>query len=191
MGEKKLTVTQGGTQTCDLANDLPCSNQLSYWVTWQLSGQIRVLNAELPGIQSKQISSWYIQWGGCSECEAQGAWHSDINMLQTWPSDLSLSQIRKKEIRRKKWGKRNWQWLREGLDSTTWQMACHALTNWATESLGNSVAEFKYLRLSCQGSSQSGYQPGMFDGEGAASAKCEAHDTQILTSSRPDSQTVA
>ena len=92
MGEKKLTVTQGGTQTCDLANDLPCSNQLSYWVTWQLSGQIRVLNAELPGIQPKQISSWYIQWGGCSEREAQGAWHSDINMLQTWQSDLSLSQ---------------------------------------------------------------------------------------------------
>ena len=50
----------------------------------------------------------------------------------------------------------------------TWQMACHALTNWATESIGNSVAKFEYLRLSCQRSSQSGYQAGMFDGEGAA-----------------------
>ena len=28
-----MTVTQGGTQTHDLANGLPCSNQLSYQVT--------------------------------------------------------------------------------------------------------------------------------------------------------------
>ena len=28
--EKKLTVTQGGTQTHNLANGLPCCNQLSY-----------------------------------------------------------------------------------------------------------------------------------------------------------------
>ena len=45
-----------------------------------------------------------------------------------------------------------------GLEPTTWQMACYAPTNWATESPGNSVAEFEYLRLSCQGSSRSGYQ---------------------------------
>ena len=38
IGEKKLTVTQGGTPTRDLANGLPCSNQLSYRVTRQLSG---------------------------------------------------------------------------------------------------------------------------------------------------------
>ena len=35
----------------------------------------------------------------------------------------------------------------------TWQMPCHALTNLATESFGNSVAEFKYLtaryKLAC------------------------------------------
>ena len=51
------------------------------------------------------------------------------------------------------------------------------LTNWSTESLGNSVAEFEYLRLSCQGSSRSGYQAGMFNGGGggggAASMKCK------------------
>ena len=41
-----------------------------------------------------------------------------------------------------------------------------AQTNWAKESLGNSVDEFEYLRLSCKGSSQSGYQAGKFDGEG-------------------------
>ena len=34
------------------------------------------------------------------------------------------------------------QWLREGLQPMTWQMACHALTNWATKSLSNSVVEF-------------------------------------------------
>ena len=42
-------------------------------------------------------------------------------------------------------------------------------TNRATESLGNSVAELDYLRLSCQVSSQSGYQAGVFDGEDAVS----------------------
>ena len=31
-----MTVTQGGTQTRDLANGLPCSNQLSYQVIRQL-----------------------------------------------------------------------------------------------------------------------------------------------------------
>ena len=36
----------------------------------------------------------------------------------------------------------------EGPKSATWQMACHALTNWATVSLGNSVGELEYLRLS-------------------------------------------
>ena len=46
MREKKLTVTQGGTRTRDLANGLPCSDQLSYRVTRQLSGRIRVLKAE-------------------------------------------------------------------------------------------------------------------------------------------------
>ena len=35
---KKVTVTQGKTRTQDLANVLPCSNQLSYRVTQQLSG---------------------------------------------------------------------------------------------------------------------------------------------------------
>ena len=33
---------------------------------------------------------------------------------------------------------------------------------------GNSVAEFEYIiRLSCQGSSRSGYQAGMSDGDGS------------------------
>ena len=51
--------------------------------------------------------------------------------------------------------------------------------HWVTESLGNSVAEFEYLRLSCQVSSWSRYQAGMADGEGVASAKHEAQ-AQIL-----------
>ena len=56
----------------------------------------------------------------------------------------------------------------------TWQIACHAVTNWATELLGISVAEFEYLRLSCQGSIRSEYQAGMSNEEGMASAKHEA-----------------
>ena len=44
-------MTQGGTQTCDLANGLPCSNQLSYQVTQKLSGWVQILKAELPSTQ--------------------------------------------------------------------------------------------------------------------------------------------
>ena len=36
--ENEMTVTQGGAQTHDLANGLPCSNQLTYRVIRQLSG---------------------------------------------------------------------------------------------------------------------------------------------------------
>ena len=61
----------------------------------------------------------------------------------------------------------------------TWQMACHALTNRATKSPDNSVARFEYLRLSCNGSSQSRYKAGVLDGEGVVSAKCKAQ-AQIL-----------
>ena len=67
-----------------------------------------------------------------------------LDMLQSWQT-LAQVKVSEKEIKKKKWGKRNWQWLREGLEPATWQMACHALTNWATESLSNSVAD---LRLS-------------------------------------------
>ena len=45
---------------------------LSYRVTQQLSGWVRVLKAELPGIQLKQIPSWHAWWGGCGEREARG-----------------------------------------------------------------------------------------------------------------------
>ena len=38
----KKTLTPGGTQTRNLANGLPYSNQLSYQVTWQLSGWVWV-----------------------------------------------------------------------------------------------------------------------------------------------------
>ena len=63
-GKKKVTGTQGGTRTHDLANGLPFSNQLSYQVTLQLSGWIWVHNkAELPGIQPKWIPSWHVRWG--------------------------------------------------------------------------------------------------------------------------------
>ena len=61
--KKEMTVTQGGTRTHDLANGLPCSNQLSYWVTRQLSGWVRVLKAELPGIQLKIITHDRISGG--------------------------------------------------------------------------------------------------------------------------------
>ena len=46
-------------------------------------------------------------------------------------------------------------------------------TDFATESLGNSVAEFKYLRLSCRGPSRSRCQAGMFDGEGVGGGRRE------------------
>ena len=74
---------------------------------------------------------------------------------------------------------KKWQWLGEGLEPTTSQIACHALANWATESFGNFVGEFEYLSLSCQGSSQSKYQADMFSGEGTVSAKCKVQ-AQLL-----------
>ena len=73
-GEKDKKEKGGGkwqwlrrrTQPRDLANGLPCSDQLSYQVTRQLSGWVRVLKAELPGIQPKRIPSWHVR---CGECE--------------------------------------------------------------------------------------------------------------------------
>ena len=70
--EEKKTVTQGRNQTHNLANGLPCSNQLSYRVTRQLSGWIQVLKAELPGIHLKQTPSCHVWWGGCGEREVRG-----------------------------------------------------------------------------------------------------------------------
>ena len=67
-----VKVTQGGTRTHDLGNGLPCPNQLSYRVTWQLSGWVWLLKAELPGIHPKWIPSWHVRWGGCGEREVQG-----------------------------------------------------------------------------------------------------------------------
>ena len=99
------------------------------------------------------------------------AWGTEAQFLTCYRPDCQTLNL-VKVIERERWEiktrkkREKWEWLMEGLEPTTWQMACHALTNWATESLGYSVTEFKYLRLSCQGSSWSRYQGGMFDGEG-------------------------
>ena len=49
----------------------------------------------MPGIQPKRTTSWYVQWGGCDESEAQGVCVQIFkHMLQTWKSDLiTLSLI--------------------------------------------------------------------------------------------------
>ena len=69
IGEIKLIVTQGGTRTRNLANGLPYSNQLSYRVTWQLSGRVRVFKAELPGIQPKLACSRVPNYGSSNKQE--------------------------------------------------------------------------------------------------------------------------
>ena len=48
------------TQTCNMANGLPCSNQLSHWVIWQLSG--RVWNSRL------LVYCMGGKWTGLSAC---------------------------------------------------------------------------------------------------------------------------
>ena len=64
-----------------------------------------------------------------------------LDMLQTWPSDLSPSQS-------------HWERKSEKKVTVTQargpnpQPACHALTNWATESLSISAGELEYLMLS-------------------------------------------
>ena len=62
-----------------------------------------------------------------------------LNTLQTWQSDLNLSQSQwERKVRNRQARKREkWQWLREELEPVTWHAACHALTNWATESMGS------------------------------------------------------
>ena len=65
-----------------------------------------------------------------------------FNMLQTWHSDLNLGQSQRERNKDKKERGGENEQLREGLKPTTWQMACHALTNWSSESLGTSVVEF-------------------------------------------------
>ena len=89
----------------------------------------------------------------------RGGAGSVINMLQSWQSDLNLGHSRREgKVRNKQKKEREkWQRLREGVEPTTWQMACHVPANWAVKSFTNSVTEFEYLRLSCQGSSQSRY----------------------------------
>ena len=68
---------------------------------------------------------------------------------------------------------RKWwtQFCNDGKESTQYAAStasdcrCFADSSYfATKSLGNSVAKFKYLSPSCQGSSRSRYQAGMFDG---------------------------
>ena len=57
-------MTQGKTQTCDLATGLPCSSQLSYSATHWLSS-----STELAGNQPKSQSSY--QAGGGVVVESQ------------------------------------------------------------------------------------------------------------------------
>ena len=99
-----------------------------------------------------------------------------LSMLQTWQLDLNLVRVIEKE----RWGIKMWKKAgekgQEGLEHANWQISCYVLANWTNESFSNSVAEFECLRLSCQGSSGSGHQAGMFDegrGEGRVSAKCK------------------
>ena len=74
----KKIVTQGRTWTRDMANGLPCSNQLSYRVTRQLSGWVRVLKAELPRIQPNRIPSWHVWWGGCGKEDERWSFYARL-----------------------------------------------------------------------------------------------------------------
>ena len=76
--EIKKIVTQGGTRTHNMANGLPCSNQLSYWVTRQLSGWVQVLKAELPEIQLNLIPSWHVWWGGCGKEDERWSFYARL-----------------------------------------------------------------------------------------------------------------
>ena len=99
-------------------------------------------------LDSSSCKAWQYLCGGmgCGECEAWDA-GSVINMLQTWQSDLNLWEIKMRKMAMTPWGTRTHD-LANG---------CHVPANWAVKSFSNSVAEFKYLGLSCQGSSRSRY----------------------------------
>ena len=90
-----MRVTYGGTRTHDLANGLPCSNQLSYRITWLLSDWVQVLKAELPGIQLKQIPRWHVWWGGCGKRQAQFLTYSRPDSQKWWVSYRIWSEGRR------------------------------------------------------------------------------------------------
>ena len=112
----------------------------------------------------------FVRGGGGGGCDKQAQAQSFIasrpdSQTLTW----SMVNTIKREIKRWKKEGEKWQWHREGLEPATWKMACYALTNWATKSFRNSMAEFEYLRLSCHEFSQSRHQ--------GACDKCEAWGT--------------
>ena len=121
---------------------------------WSLLSEVHLLEAKYLGSLVRRPPP-FLALQLCVHNNTQRMKAQILKLLQTWQSDLNLNQkserkVRNKDEKRKR--KQNWLWLREGLEPVTWQIGCHALANWATESLGKSVAEFEYLhvRLSCQ-----------------------------------------
>ena len=77
-----------------LLETLPCFKQLSFQVIRQLSGWVRVLKAEVPGIQPKQILSWHV-WGrgggGKGEREIKGKeWKRQSEVIQLHKPKIKL-----------------------------------------------------------------------------------------------------
>ena len=63
-------MTQGGTRTRDLVNGLPCSNQLSYWFTRQLSGWVRGGHAR--AFLGEPENAWHL--ATCSQVKEDSKW---------------------------------------------------------------------------------------------------------------------
>ena len=141
--EGKMRVNYGGTRTHDLANGLPCSNQLSYRITQLLSDWVQVLKAELPGIQLKQIPRWHVWWGGSyaqfltysrpdsqkwwvsyriwsegRRCGKQEAWGTEAQFLTcSRPDSQTLNLV--KVIERERWEIKTWN--RKKNDNDSWR----------------------------------------------------------------------
>ena len=79
---------------------------------------------------------------------------------------------------RKKGGEK-WQWLRRRTRNRDLGNALPCSNQLSYQVIRQLSGWVQVLRSSCQGSSRSGYQAGMFDGEGVACTKCEAQ-VQIL-----------
>ena len=128
-----MTITSWKIWTCNLTNGLPCSNQLSYRVIWQLSGWVQVLGwaARDPAkADTKLTYSMGRMWQVRSARHRPTCSRPDCQTL-TWQSDFNLTKV----IENKRWEIMAWKkrgkMTQRRTPLVTWQMTCHAITNQA------------------------------------------------------------
>ena len=98
--KREKNYSDSGRDSNPWPGKLPAMLHLANWGIYraiqQFSGQVQVL-AELPGIQPRRKSSWYIWCGrgaASAKCEVQVQL---LNILQTWQSSHNLVRVFQEE----------------------------------------------------------------------------------------------